>query len=189
MSWCSQAYQPPFFYFCSYVFDCKKPRSPENITWTGILKKTEQKYDEYIARIGSRFNKLIADTTSRSRAPNLRTAAHTYREQEPELVLRAACLMVHFEAELKGMFTADAWEALMLEWRRGARDPDLLGHCRLLSKDFKLGDLRFVQQHQLADAIPAAHEEGDSLSAAQKAAKVSDFNLDYEQLKEEQKAR
>ena len=76
----------------------------------------------------------------------------------------------------------------MLEWRRGARDPDLLGHCRLLSKDFKLGDLRFVQLHQLADATPAAYEEGDSLSAAQKAAKISDFNLDYEQLKEEQKA-
>lgn len=102
--------------------------------------------------------------------------------------MRAAFLMVHFEVELKAMFTATEYAQLVLEWRRGARDPDLLGHCKLLSKDFKLTDLRFVQLHQLADTAHPGFGDDDSLSAAQKAAKISEFNLDYEQLKEEQKA-
>ena len=95
--------------------------------------------------------------------------------------------MVHFDAELKAMMSADAYEVLVLEWRRGARDADLLGHCKLLSKDFKLTDLRFVQQHQLTDFSHPAMADENTLSAAQKAAKLSDFNLDVEQLKEEQK--
>ena len=98
-------------------------------------------------------------------------------------------MMVHFEVEMKAMFSTDGYETLLLEWRRGARDADLLGHCKLLSRDFKLSDLRFIQQHQLTDIVPASMEDEDSLSAAQKAAKISDFNLDCEQLKEEQKAR
>ena len=102
--------------------------------------------------------------------------------------MRAACVVAHYDAELKMFFSDQEYNTFLQEWRRGARDADLFGHCRIMAKDFKFDDLRFVQLHKLPSAVQQSSHDEDSLTAAQKQAKISDFNLDYEQLKEEQKA-
>ena len=99
--------------------------------------------------------------------------------------MRAAFLLVTYEAELKQIFSKDEHEQLKLEFLRGARDADLLTVCKVMDKDFKITDLRFVQLSCCAETMPCLTDESN-LDQAQTAALLADFNLFWETLKFEQ---
>ena len=121
------------------------PRGADNPTWFIITKKTEEVYEEWIMRLGTRFAHKVAQTLAQKMKPNLQTCAYKYREEQSvEMVFRMTQLWVWARKELQKMYSPAQLAIRTAEWRRGALDQDLLGHCKLMDKDFKLKDLRFV---------------------------------------------
>jgi hypothetical protein len=164
-----------------------KLRSADNVVWTGILTKTEPKLVFYAQRLNTDFDCKVKAVVAKGKQPNLKNSSFMYRDENPELVMRAAFLMVHFDADLRQLFSKKEHDQLQLEFLRGARDSDLLSCCKVMEKDFKLMDLRFVQLACCAETMPSLSDE-THLDQAQLVSLQADFNLFWETLKFEQQA-
>lgn len=163
----------------------KSIRSNDNTVWNNVLAKSPPKYEFWLLRVHTAFEAKVAALVSKGKAPNLKNSSYQYRDEQPELVMRSAFLMVTYENELKTIFSKMEYDRLVGDYLRGARDADLLSSCRVMDKGFKLSDLRFVQLASCADAVPAVVEESE-LDQAQTVALLADFNLFHETLKVEQ---
>ena len=162
-------------------------RSADNQVWTNILAKSEAKYEFWLLRVHVAFESRVAALVAKNKAPNLRNSAYQYRDEHPELVMRAAFLFKTYEAELKQIFSAKEFASLRADFLRGARDVDLLSSVRVMDKNFKLQDIRFVQLASCAET-PAALTDVSNLDQAQTEALLAEFNLFYETLRVEQSA-
>ena len=164
---------------------CLPLRTSANVAWTSILAVREEIYDEWIARVGGRWDSKISEVVAKKQIPQLQNGAARFRDEEPEIIYRTAALWVHFLPELTKRLSGAELKTKQAEFRRGALDDDLKPLCKLMDKNIKITDIRFVSSSavQQCENNNAAAE---SLSEAHKAARLADFNLFAELLRNEQ---
>lgn len=162
-------------------------RTSANVAWTSILAYREEIYDEWIARVGGRWDAKIQERLAKKQVPNLLNGASGYRDDEPEMVYRSVALWVHFLPELKRRLSDKDFLVKKAEFRRGALDDDLLPLCTVMDKNVKVTDIRFVSETAVEQfSSHKSHEE--SVDDAQRAAALAAFNLFYTTLRSEQSA-
>lgn len=125
---------------------------------------------------------------AKGKAPNLRNSSYLYRDENSEIVWRACCLMVTYEAEFQNIYSAAEWEGVKKDFMRGARDSDFIHVCKVMDKSFLLTDLRFVQLASCESATDTPMGT-EGLDQAQVVALRAEFNLCHETLRTEQAAR
>ncbi len=110
---------------------------PEPHVLVGLLARHEictadkDKYMTWLCRVQGRFDKKIAETLSRGKTPNLRNFGHLYRDSEPEVVFRMACLWNWLLPHIKASQTESRVQSLMDMFHSGALDKDLYDKCKV----------------------------------------------------------
>jgi hypothetical protein len=87
----------------------------------------------------------MEQTHASNRSPNLRIQSASYPDAEPELVFRAACLLV---ASHKAMVTNQKPEAILERYEqffRGALDPYVLEKARALDRSLEFDALGYIR--------------------------------------------
>ena len=117
----------------------------DNPLWHDILKPDPMKYLLWLQRVHGRYDEKLNQTHANNRSPNLRGGSGSYRDAEPELVFRAACL---FAASHRAMVThltpADISERYE-QFCRGALDPYLLEKARALDRSLEFESLGYIR--------------------------------------------
>jgi len=155
-----------------------------NPMWHGILQPSEAKYTTWLRRVGGRFQAKIEEQLSKGKMPNLRNYASQYRDSEPELVYRMACLWEHGRLDVMRLHSRLRAAELEAMFFRGALDRDMIDKVRVLDPSFVFVDsLRFMRD---VEADPNAQLPVDELCAAEAQKQVADFKLFRIRLQTEQ---
>ena len=117
----------------------------ENPLWHAILKPTDEKYLAWLERVHGKYMNKVMQTHANNRSPNLKVNASSYRDQEPELVFRAACLFVASHAAMVTHLSPDAIPERYAQFYRGALDPYLIEKGRALDRSLEFEALGYIR--------------------------------------------
>ena len=120
-----------------------------NPVWHSILQPTESKYVTWLRRIGGRFQAKVEETLSKGKMPNLRNHASQYRDSEPELVYRMACLWAMGRPDVLRVHNHRRVAELETMFFRGALDHDMQDKVRVMDPSFTFMDLRFMRDAEV----------------------------------------
>ena len=155
----------------------------DNPTWARILTPCESKFVLWIERVQGRFAAKVDETVHKGKLPNLRSFAHMYRDQDPEGVWRSACLFYEALGAMRAALSAQRVDDLILMFKRGALDRDLLDKCKCLDPSFSLEDLRFLR---VAEPEGPGVQVSEMLNNAERQKLHADFKFLEARLKAEE---
>ena len=156
----------------------------KNAAWHHILTPSEEKFVTWLRRVGGRFQAKVEETLAKGKIPNLRNYASQYRDTEPELVWRMACVWESGRTEMFRSHSTARFQELEQMFLRGALDRDLIDEVRVLDPSFQFLELRFMRD--LGVDVNAHHNPAEDLSNAEVEKQKADFKLFKLRLQSEQ---
>lgn len=95
-----------------------------------ICTADADKYTAWLCRVQGRFDKKVAETIARGKTPNLRNFGYMYRDPEPEIVFKMACLWRWLLPHIKANHSESRVQSLTAMFFSGALDKDLYEKCK-----------------------------------------------------------
>jgi hypothetical protein len=169
---------------------CTLARSAsENPVFNSILEVTEEKLITWIDRVYCRFTSKVQETVSKQKAPNLRNQAASYRDPDPMIVRRAACIFTKSRPTMQATLTPKRMKDVSNMFYRGALACYLDHEAKLLRKDFKFEDLGYLRTTDSCGVpMESMESEVQESSMIELAKRDADFKYASEILKVEQLA-
>ena len=158
-----------------YVLPVSKETNP---LWHRTWVITEAVFEEWIARVLGRFNKLLAEKIALNKQPDLHNHASNYRDEKPEAVFRMVVYWVVHSAEREANTSPERNKELVRMFRQGLLDHELLNSCAMLSKSMEFCRFNFMQSRTVAEAHAlrdGGDQESSELTQAEAAAHVANF--------------
>ena len=127
-----------------------------NPLWYEICRHSWAKVEETLVRMQAKWDMKIKEYLDRNQAPPIHQqgVCSAFRDAGKEQeVYVMACLMVHFQSELKASLTGPQFEKLMQNWRCGWLDSKLLPEIVAMRADFKIGDINSHTVPQSRNAL------------------------------------
>jgi hypothetical protein len=154
--------------------------------WHDIMTPTEEKYCAWLSRVQGRFERKVADTIARGKAPNLRNYGSMYRDAEPEIVWRLACWWVWLLPHMKANHSAARVLELTTMFYAGALDKDMYDKVKYLDPNASADQVRFVRTEDVKGLEEKESAANNDVESAEQAEKEAVFNTFKSKLGREQ---
>ena len=127
--------------------------------------------------MGGRFQAKIEETLSKGKMPNLRNYASQYRDSEPELVYRMACLWDVGRPDVLRLHNRARATELENMFYRGALDRDMIDKVRVTDPSFVFTDLRFMRDMEIDANVAHPLDDLNAAEVQKHLANFKDFKI------------